>query len=294
MYTIKDFLNGKVAALISNQRQWNSFIDLCEKHGVTFRDNVIAKEWPHDWEHKHEVILCRTCWDGSKILTWQYEDDGLSRDERMVHVKELLYPAVEDAVQMPLEVSQKGYPISGPMVNCRCACLKEKPPKHPRYKIVIECNDDFTTARMFVDGYPVKGEVAKRNPADKFNWRIGAQTAFDRLWEKKKKPVKPVDKYVQLFEEKLTEFAKEETEKIFRRFDKLPPCCAEVKRLAKPGEWVKIVKKSSEENEDYKIGDVLQIVHSTNGLTGHAYYKDMRTKFLYEYEYVVLEGYKPE
>ena len=181
--------------------------------------------------------------------------------------------------------------------NCRCVVplrLTDNPPKHPHYVIAIECTGDITFAKMFVDDKLVKVTSAKRNPADKFSWRIGAQTAFNRLWEKKKKPAKPTNKYAQLFNEKMAEWAKEEVKKIFRRFDKLPPVVREVKRLAKPGEWVKIVEKSSEENEDYKIGDVLQIVHSTNGLTGHAYYKDRRTKFLYEYEYVVLEGYKPE
>ena len=117
-----------------------------------------------------------------------------------------------------------GFPEPAPQsVNCRCTVLKEAPPKHPRYKIVIECNDDFTTAKMYVDGQQVKGECAKRNPADTFSWRIGAQTAFNRLWEKKKKPVKLVDKYVQLFNEKMTEWAKEEAGRIFRRFDRLPP-----------------------------------------------------------------------
>lgn len=170
----------------------------------------------------------------------------------------------------------------------------QNPCPYPDYQIVITCHEDTTYADMFVNGHKVKEAKAKRNPADKFNWRIGAQMAFNRLWEKKKKPVKPKSKYAQLFEEKMTEWANEEVKRIFHRFDKLPPVVREVKRLAKPGEWVKIVKKSSEENEDYKIGDVLQIVHSTIGKTGHAYYKDMKTKFLYEYEYVVLEGYKPE
>lgn len=113
---------------------------------------------------------------------------------------------------------------SGPQpVNCRCVCLTSKPPKHPHYKIVIECASDLTFAYMYVDDHLVKMESAKRNPADKFNWRIGAQTAFNRLWEKKKKPVKPVSKPVQMFNEAMAEFMKEEAERIFRRFDKLPP-----------------------------------------------------------------------
>jgi hypothetical protein len=59
-----------------------------------------------------------------------------------------------------------------------------------RYQIVIESDGDTTTAKMLVNGKEVKQVTAKRNPADKANFHIGAQTAFDRLWEKKEKPVK--------------------------------------------------------------------------------------------------------
>ncbi len=41
---------------------------------------------------------------------------------------------------------------------------------------------------MVVNGKEVKVAQAKRNPEDKFNLRIGAETAFGRLWEMKKKP----------------------------------------------------------------------------------------------------------
>jgi hypothetical protein len=60
---------------------------------------------------------------------------------------------------------------------------------YPRYKIVIEGYENTTLATMYVDGKVIKRTAAKRNPADKFNWKIGAQTAFNRLWEKKKKPM---------------------------------------------------------------------------------------------------------
>ena len=58
------------------------------------------------------------------------------------------------------------------------------------YRITIECDGDTTTAKMIVNGKTVKTAMAKRNPADKVNWRIGAQTAFDRLWVKREKPEK--------------------------------------------------------------------------------------------------------
>lgn len=59
--------------------------------------------------------------------------------------------------------------------------------KRPRYHIVVDCRDDKTTAFMFVDGKCVKVTQAKRNPKDKFSLRIGAETAFKRLFEKKEK-----------------------------------------------------------------------------------------------------------
>lgn len=54
---------------------------------------------------------------------------------------------------------------------------------HQRYRIVIESDGTTTTARMEIDGREVKTAQAKRNPNDKPNWRVGAETAFDRLWE---------------------------------------------------------------------------------------------------------------
>lgn len=73
------------------------------------------------------------------------------------------------------------------------------------YRITIDCDGDTTTAKMIVNGKTVKTATAKRNPADKANWRIGAQTAFDRLWKKQEKKRKGgfeigdlvVDKYTQ-------------------------------------------------------------------------------------------------
>lgn len=168
------------------------------------------------------TLYCRD----RKTREWVDECDGKPVIDNHCKGRKILDVWTEDVynpVEETGEILNTHFPNGFQTVNCRCEVLKEAPPKHPRYKIVIECNDDFTTAKMFVDGHQVKGEAAKRNPADKFNWRIGAQTAFNRLWEKKKKPVKPVDKYVQLFNEKMTEWAKEEAEKIFRRFDTLPP-----------------------------------------------------------------------
>lgn len=84
-------------------------------------------------------------------------------------------------------------------VNCKCA-VKSTP---TRYKIIIECDGTTTTSRIEINGKQVKTAQAKRNPADKFDWRIGAETAFGRLFakkeEKKKRPFMVGDRVVCIF-----------------------------------------------------------------------------------------------
>lgn len=170
---------------------------------------------------------------------------------------------VEESAKILNEVLPKGFPKGttwGETVNCRCST---KPNPCPDYQIIINCYDDTTHAEMFVNGIRVKETKAKRNPADKFNWRIGAQTAFNRLWEKKKPK----------------------------------PAVREVKRYAKPWEWVKVVAANNDSSNEYKNGDVLQIIGGgtySSLDTRTAYYKEEAGKFLNVDEYVVLEGYKPE
>ena len=64
----------------------------------------------------------------------------------------------------------------------------------------------------------------------------------------------------------------------------------EVKRLAKVGEYVKIVNAVLSYG-NYKNGDILQIVDDAYG---YARYGNNPGEALYDHEYVVLEGYKPE
>ena len=64
----------------------------------------------------------------------------------------------------------------------------------------------------------------------------------------------------------------------------------EVKRLAKVGEYVKIVNAVSSYG-NYKNGDILQIVDDTYYCV---IYGHNPGEALYDHEYVVLEGYKPD
>lgn len=150
-------------------------------------------------------------------------------------------------------------------VNCRCVMKpvsqqKHAPEPYNRYKITIECDGTNTTARMYVDGHEVKHAHAKRNPADKFSWRVGAETAFGRLWSnsEKKKPADGV---------------------------------REVKRVAKVGEWVKIVNKFGYIAEKYKNGDIRKVCKLFDE-KGWVYLEGEMCATAPD-EYVVLEGYKP-
>lgn len=68
------------------------------------------------------------------------------------------------------------------------------------------------------------------------------------------------------------------------------PQVREVKRRAKAGEWVKIVRADGFQDEEYKDGDILQVI--TNGYSLD--YLSCGGGGATKSEYVVLEGYKPE
>ena len=129
------------------------------------------------------------------------------------------------------------------------------------YRIVIDCDGDTTRAIMTIDGKEIKGAVARRNPEDKFNWRKGAELAFDRLWGSQRKAEKR-------------------------------PEVREVKRYAKPGEYIKIVDAESNTRENYHNGDILLV-------TGYCKVEDCWVNAkganvpIAPHEYVVLEGYRP-
>lgn len=135
-------------------------------------------------------------------------------------------------------------------------------PRESSYQILINCDGTTTTATMTINGREIKTAIARRNPADKFDWRKGAELAFDRLWNSP------------------------------RKAEKKPEVRA-VKRYANPGEYIKIVDAGSAHTENYHNGDILLVVE---------YYKGERDGWVMAKgadividpdEYVVLEGYRP-
>lgn len=130
------------------------------------------------------------------------------------------------------------------------------------YQITIECDGTTTTATMTINGREIKTAIARRNPEDKFDWRKGAELAFGRLWNSQKKPEKK-------------------------------PEVREVKRFARPGEYIKIVYVCDGCENYYHKGDIFLVTRSHQGtLDGCVNVKGISIA-MHPKEYVVLEGYRP-
>lgn len=130
------------------------------------------------------------------------------------------------------------------------------------YQILIDCDGTTTTATMTINGREVKTAIARRNPADKFDWKKGAELAFERLWNSPKK-----------LGEK--------------------PEVREVKRYANPGEYIKIVDAERYYTENYHNGDILLVVEYYEGKRDGWVIAKSVNMVVGPDEYVVLEGYRP-
>lgn len=150
--------------------------------------------------------------------------------------------------------------------RCNSSCknkiaVNEFSPKNSGYKIIIECDgNDVTTAKMIINGKTVKESKAKRNPQDKFDFKIASELAFNRLFNREKRK--------------------------------------EVYRPAKPGETIKIVNAEDAEGV-YKNGDIFNVEKYDYGMvkvkannpdnTYIMWDNEPNTATIYDKEYVVLE-----
>ena len=164
-----------------------------------------------------------------------------------------------------------------------------------------------------------KKAIAKCSPEDTFDFNIGAKLAFDRLMNGNKESItvedmrKKLDSYC--FGRRCCGGCKLESptyrcgrgayfmtkddagnytmsdEEIKAAFNIVfGTGVKEVKRRAKKGDYVKIVKEF-EKYGDFSKGDILQIIDNKDGLARYGY---DRYDFLFDDEYIVLEGYKPD
>ena len=151
-YTMDDFIAGKFAVMTGEGPELKRFLDMCEERGLKWESKDNAKDYDPSGMYSDYLTLA-----------YAFDDfSGLGCSDKDYFVGEGL--KVIDFFELTPD---------------------EKPKK--KYDILIQCRGDKTEAHMYVNGVEVKTTKARRNPADKFSFRIGAQTAFDRLWERSKK-----------------------------------------------------------------------------------------------------------
>ena len=156
-YTMNDFIDRCIAVRVRNEQERDAFLKMCEAQGLRWRRGAYPTEYTPPNVYGDD--LCISC-------------DFAKQDEN-----ELSYG------------DSKLYRTVGwTVVNFSDIVKRET--KSNDFCIVISCLDGKTTVAELCktdkDGRvkTVKTVEAKCNPADKFNLRIGAQTAFDRLWER--------------------------------------------------------------------------------------------------------------
>lgn len=226
-YTMEEFIEGKFAVKV-NKNNCKDFLEMCAKHRWHWASGEKANEFiPNVDTIKSEIaIKCEERFDGICLVYG-----------RAYVIEKFGTPVI----------ACKDFMGSG---------------AHPSYQITIVCDGTTTTATMTINDREVKTAIARRNPADKFGWKKGAELAFERLWNSQKK-----------------------TEK--------KPEAREVKRFAKPGEYIKIVYVWDGYSNSYHKGDIFLVTRSCQGtLDGWVHVKGINIA-IYPKEYVVLEGYRP-
>lgn len=194
-------------------------------------------------------VRCNTCKQKTELLK-ECERRGVvwNDDEKATyHIPE--YPVLEIGFYLNGKLTQSNGHTDRNVVDFDQIGFH----RHNHYQILIECDGTTTAATMTINGREIKTSIARRNPKDKFDWKKGAELAFERLWNSQRKAEKK-------------------------------PEVREVKRYAKPGEYIKIVEN----------GDILQVTAEWNEgkHDGFVTVKGI-DDLVHPAEYVVLEGYRP-
>lgn len=226
-YTMEGFINGKFAVKV-NQKNCKKFLEMCAKHRLHWASGEKANEFTPDFDMvKSEIAI--ECEERSNGICLAYG--------RAYVIEKFGRPVIDYKVFLGSNA-------------------------HPIYQIMIDCDGTTTTATMTINDREIKTAIARRNPEDKFDWKKGAELAFERLWNSPKK-----------LGEK--------------------PEVREVKRYANPGEYIKIVAAGSDCAENYHNGDVLLVVEYYEGRQDGWVQAKGANVVINPYEYVVLEGYRP-
>lgn len=228
-YTMGEFLEGKFAVKV-NKNNYEDFLEMCAKRRLRWGSGAKANEFIHNFyiTEPEIAIKCEERCGGNEICLVY---------GRASVIKKFGTPVVAYEDFMGSHA-------------------------HPSYQITITCDGTTTTATMTINGRETKTAIARQNPEDKFDWRKGAELAFERMWNSQKKAEKK-------------------------------PEVREVKRFARPGEYIKIVYVLDGCENYYHKGDIFLVTRSHQGtLNGCVNVKGISVA-MHPTEYAVLEGYRP-
>lgn len=152
MYTMKDFIEKEIAVRTGTGEKQKKFLEMCEKEGLQWYLGDAPTDWMPDKYGDKTCIICRF--------------DSIDKNRYLFYARDKYY---------------KGKGIDVVSVDE----FLRKTEKRNDYEIKICVNGNMTSAEMIVGGKTVKTATAKRNPADKFNFKTGAELAFTRLFAKK-------------------------------------------------------------------------------------------------------------
>lgn len=214
--TMEQFINEKIAVRTGTGANLDKFLKLCEEAGLRCRAGQNATEFRPDI---YSEELCMT--------------SGFHRDNRLECGRDWFYEGC-------------GWEVVD---------FSDFVGKHPSHSVVITFDGDITIAELVKNGKTVKKVEAHKHPNDKYDRKVGAVVAVERLFEKKKVEYK------------------------------------EVHRRARVGEYVKLLTNGYYGDYTFKPGSIHKVVNV--GRCAQVYHPDHPKGLVFwDKEYVVLEGYK--
>lgn len=148
-YTLADLREGKIAVHTGAGKKLKKFLKACERAGYVWNSGDKPTGFRPVFVGKELAIGC-----SPKLA---------KKPEALLHAPAAIW-------------AKTGYEI----VEFSDISLKE-PGSVPKFRVVIDCDGDLTTATLMREGKTVKTATAKRNPADRFSLAIGAGLALERL-----------------------------------------------------------------------------------------------------------------
>ena len=154
-YTMEGFINGEFAVKV-NQKNCKNFLEKCAKYRLCWANKKKANEFTPNFD----------TFDAEIAIGCEERSNGICLAYGRAYVIEKFGRLVIDYKDF-MDVKD-----------------------HQSYQILIDCDGTTTTATMTINGREIKTAIARRNKEDKFDWRKGAELAFERLWGSQRKAEK--------------------------------------------------------------------------------------------------------